>query len=47
MQQNSKSMKLGKYTGRKAASLGVERFVMDDGWFGERTTTMQVSVTGM
>ena len=30
----------------KAASLGVERFVMDDGWFGERKTTMQGWETG-
>ena len=31
----------------KAASIGVERFVMDDGWFGHAKTTMPDLATGM
>ncbi len=31
----------------KAAALGVDRFVMDDGWFGQRKTIMRAWATGM
>lgn len=30
----------------KAARIGIERFVMDDGWFGHATTTVPGSATG-
>jgi alpha-galactosidase len=31
----------------KAAALGIDRFVMDDGWFGQRKTTTPGWATGM
>ena len=31
----------------KAAALGIDRFVMDDGWFGQRKTTTPAWATGM